>query len=342
MVLTGLRRSPSGRARGALAAAALALALAGCAKSGTLVLQASHQWPGGIDDPRDEMMQIIARDVAAAHVGLELRVFPGEALFKARDQWPALVRGQLDMTTLPLDYASGRHPEFNVTLMPGLVKDYAHADRLDASPFMAEIHRLILDAGVRVLADAWISGGFVSAKRCILAPADIKGQVARAAGPAFERMLAAAGASISSMPSSDIYTAMQTGVLDAAVTSSSSFVSFRIYEQAKCFTAPGEHPLWFMYQPVLIAEKSWERLDAAQQQALSAAAKHGQAYFSEAMKKQDAEAEKLFRGAGVEVVHMTAEQTAAWREIAAQTSYKVFAEQVPGGQGLLDKALAVE
>ena len=49
-------------------------------------------------------------------------------------------------------------------------------------------------------------------------------------------MLAGAGASIASMASSEIYNAMQTGVLNAANTSSSSFVSYRIYEQVTCYT----------------------------------------------------------------------------------------------------------
>jgi TRAP-type C4-dicarboxylate transport system substrate-binding protein len=43
---------------------------------------------------------------------------------------------------------------------------------------------------------------------------------------------------------------MQTGVLQAANTSSSSFVSYRIYEQVSCFTPAGDYALWFMYQPL--------------------------------------------------------------------------------------------
>jgi TRAP-type C4-dicarboxylate transport system substrate-binding protein len=226
--------------------------------------------------------------------------------------------------------------------MPGLVKDYAHAQRLDDSAFMAEIRRIIEEAGVVVLADAWAAGGFVSTRNCILWPEDIEGQVTRAAGPAFERMLVGAGASISSMPSSEIYTAMQTGVLDAANTSSGSFVSYRIYEQVECFTAPGEHTLWFMYEPVLMAKSRWDELDAAQRAALQAAAARAQDYFVDAMRKEDQEAEEVFRRAGVEVVHMTAEQAAAWRAIAAETSYAVFAAEVPDGKALLESALAVE
>src|SRR3546814_16531388 len=85
----------------------------------------------------------------------------------------------------------------------------------------------------------------------------MEGQVTRAAGPAFEQMLVGAGASIASMPSSESYTAMQTGVLDAANTSSGSFVSCRIYEQVKCLTEPGDHALGFMYEPILMSKSSW-------------------------------------------------------------------------------------
>lgn len=322
----------------------LLLALGGaCANSeAQTILKASHQWPGGTGDIRDEVVQILAREVKAANVGLEIRVYPGESLFKARDEWPAMIRGRLDIAALPLDYMSGRHPQFSATLMPGLVKDYDHARRLDHSHFMDLVRGDIEAQGIKVLVDAWLSGGFVSRKNCILWPDDIKGQVTRAAGPAFERLMVAAGASISSMPSSDIYTALQTGVLDAANSSSGSFVSYRIYEQVKCVTAPGDNALWFMYEPVLMSMKSWDRLTAPQQAALSAAAEKAEEYFSREARKIDTDMEQVFRDHGVEVVHMTAEQTAAWQALAEQSSYKTFEEDVPGGKELIDAALAVK
>lgn len=52
----------------------------------TTELKASHQFPGGKGDVRDEMVQIIAREVAKANVGLKIQVFPGESLFKATEQ----------------------------------------------------------------------------------------------------------------------------------------------------------------------------------------------------------------------------------------------------------------
>ena len=324
---------------GVVGVAAVAV-MAGAAQAQSL--KASHQWPGGKGDVRDEMVQILAREVENANVGLEIKVYPGASLFKPAEQWGAMTKGQLDISAFPLDYASGRHPQFSATLMPGLVKNHEHARRLNDSPFMDDIKKIINEAGVVVLADAWLAGGFASKKNCILEPESIKGQVMRAAGPAFEQMLAGAGASIASMPSSEIYTAMQTGVLDSANTSSGSFVSFRLYEQVKCLTAPGEHALWFMYEPILMSARSWEKLNDQQRAALLAAGKKAEEYFFAEAKKLDDTLVDVYKAAGVEVVEMTAEQAAAWREIAEQTSYKTFAEKVPGGKDLIEKALAVE
>ena len=226
--------------------------------------------------------------------------------------------------------------------MPGLVKNHEHALRLNNSPFMDDIKKIINDAGVVVLSDAWLAGGFASKKNCILGPETMKGQVTRAAGPAFEQMLVGAGASISSMSSSAIYQAMQTGVLDAANTSSGSFVSYRIYEQVKCLTAPGDYALWFMYEPILMSKKSWDKLDSAQQDALMAAGKVAEEYMSEKAAGLDTKMVDVYKKAGVEVVTMTGEQAAAWKAIAKETSYKIFSEKVPGGKELIAKALSVD
>jgi len=311
------------------AAALLGIGLASGAAAQTIQLKASHQWPGGTGDMRDEMVQIIAWEVNSADVGLEIRVFPGASLFKPTDQWNAMIKGQLDITAFPLDYAGGKHPQFHITLMPGLVKNHEHARRLNDSPFMQEIKKIMEEAGVIVLADTWLAGGFASKQNCILEPDDIKGQ-------------AAAGASIASMPSSEIYTGMQTGVLDATNTSSESFVSYRLYEQVKCITAPGENALWFMYEPILMSKRSFERLNEEQQKAIMAAAAKAEEFAYQAAKESDANMIEVFEKAGVEVVTMTAEQAQMWRDVAANSSYKSFAEKVPGGRELLDMALAVE
>jgi len=325
-----------------LTGVAAAVAITGSAMAAEMTLRASHQWPAGKGDVRDEMVQMIKTEVEAANVGLTIQVYPGASLFKPKQQWEAMVKGQLDLSAFPLDYASGMHPQFSATLMPGLVKNHDHARRLNASPFMADIKKIINDAGVVVISDAWLAGGFASSKKCILDPEDAKGQTLRAAGPAFEQMLAAAGASISAMPSSEIYTGLQTGVLDGANTSSGSFVSYRIYEQVKCLTEPGDNALWFMYEPILMSKQSWDKLDDAQKAAMTTAGKKAEDFFVGAAKGLDTELVDVFKKNGVKVVGMTAEQQAKWIAIAKESSYKNFEEKVPGGQKLIDEALAVQ
>src|SRR5216110_3514976 len=161
-----MRRSPMRKFAAALAAAATYCAFSVAADAQT-VLKASHQFPGGKGDARDEMVQIIAREAKAAGVGLDVQVYPGASLFKPNEQWNALVNGQLDISSFPLDYASGKVREFGATLMPGLVRSHARAARLAGSPFMKDIRAKIDQAGVVVLADAWLGGAVASKKGCI-------------------------------------------------------------------------------------------------------------------------------------------------------------------------------
>jgi len=304
----------------------------------TLLL--SHQWSN--KDVRHKVAQIVADEVKAANVDLDIKIFGSKSLFKPREQYKPLSRGQLDMTVLPLSYAGGQQPSFNLTLMPGLVKNHDHAARLSASPFMAEIEKKMAEDDVKVLVHGYLAGGFVGKDKCITKPDDVKGMQTRAAGKAFEQMLVGAGASIASMASSEIYSALQTGVLNAANTSSSSFVSYRIYEQVKCYTPAGDVALWFMYQPLLINKSKFDGLDDKQKAALEAGAAKAQAYYLEEAKKQDAASVDVFKKASVEIANMSAEDFDAWREMAKETSYKKFVADVEGGQALLDMALAVE
>ncbi len=323
-------------------AALAAAAMAGSALAAPVTLRASHQFPGGKGDVRDEMVQIIAREAKAANVELDVQVFPGASLFKPNEQWNALVNGQLDIASFPLDYASGKVRAFGATLMPGLVRSHERAARLNDSKFMQEIKAKIDKAGVVVLSDAWLAGAVASKKSCVRSPADIKGVKIRSAGPTFASMWQAAGASIVSVPSNEVYNALQTGVAEATDTSTGSFVSFRIYEQVKCITAPGDNALWFMYEPVLMSKKSFSRLSQPQQDALMKAGRKAQEFFAKEAKGLDDAMVKTFKDHNVEVVTLTAAEYDAWVKVAQGSSYAEFAKEVPDGKQLIDAALSVK
>ena len=309
--------------------------------SADIILKASHQFSGQ-GDSRNEMLKILSSEVAKAKVGVNIKIFPKASIYKISEQYKALIAGQLDITLMPLDYASGFKPEYGATLMPGLVKNHSHAARMNVSPFMKDIKNILKQEGVVVLSDAWFAGGFASKTKCITNPESAKGQVTRVEGSMFEEMLKGAGASIASMSSDEVYKGLQSGVLNGINTSSESFVTFKIFEQVKCITPPGKFALWFMYQPVLMSQKSYDKLNEKQKEALVAAGKKAEQYMLKEAANLDTKMERIFKEKNVQIAYMTEADFKAWLQIAKATSYKKFAEKVKDGDKLIAKALAVK
>jgi TRAP-type transport system periplasmic protein len=324
-----------------IAAMAAAVALSSAVQAQT-ILRASHQFPGGKGDVRDDMVQMIAKEAKAANVGLDIQVYPGASLFKPNDQWNAMVNGQLDVTLFPLDYASGKVPTFSATLMPGLIRSQERAKRINNSQFMKDVRAEIEKRGVIVLSDAWFAGGMAANKGCLVHPSDLKGLKFRAAGPTFASMWEAAGASIVSPPSNEIYNAFQSGVVNATDTSLGTFQSMRLYEVTNCLTAPGDNALWFMYEPVLMSKKSFDKLNKQQQDVIIAGGKKAQAYYEGKAEEVNKASIKAFEDHKVKVVTLSDADYQAWLDVAKKSSYAQFAKDVPNGQKLIDEALAVK
>ena len=324
-----------------LASLALAALLA-ASSAQAQTLRASHQFPGGKGDVRDDMVQIIAKEAQAANVGLTIQVYPGASLFKPNQQWNAMVDGQLDISLFPLDYASGKVPTFSATLMPGLIRSQERAKRINASQFMKDIRAEIEKNGVIVLSDAWFAGGMAAKQKCVVKPADLKGMKFRAAGPTFAAMWEAAGASIVTPPSNEIYNAFQTGVVNATDTSLGTFASTRLYEVTDCLTAPGNNALWFMYEPVLMSKKSFARLSKPQQDAILKAGKKAEAYYEGKADQVNSEAIKAFEDHKVKVVTLSDAEYNDWIAVAKKSAYVRFAKDVADGQKLIDEALSVK
>ncbi len=318
----------------------IALIFAAASVASAVELRLSHQW--STKDIRHKVALFMAAELAKSDVGLSIKIFPEGSIYKATEQYWPLSRGDIDMTIFPLSYVSDRRPQYNLTLMPGLVKNHAHARRLSQSDFMKDIEKLLAEDDIRVAVHGYLSGGFAGTQKCVTNPEDVRGTKARSGAKPFDEMLAAAGASIKKMPSPELYNALQSGEIEVVNTSLPSFISFRIFEQVKCFTPPGEFSIWFTHLPILMNKSTYESLSDEQRAAFdAAAAKAEDLYFAES-EKQDAASIEIFRNAGVEIAQMTKAEYEAWKAIAEASSYKNFAAEVEGGQALLNKALSVQ
>ena len=97
-----------------------------------------------------------------------------------------------------------------------------------------------------------------------------------------------------------------------------------------------------MYEPILMSNKSFDALNSKQQQALMDAGKVAEKYMTAQVENLDKKFEDAYKAAGVKLVYMDANDHDAWVEIAKKSSHKAFAEKVPGGDNLMEMALAVK
>jgi TRAP-type C4-dicarboxylate transport system substrate-binding protein len=177
--------------------------------------------------------------------------------------------------------------------------------------------------------------------RQIKVPADVKGTKLRAAGKKFEFMMREAGASITSMPSSETYHALSTGVLDTMMTSSASFVSYRLYEVLKYINVPRDYSIWYMAENLLISDKTWNQLTPEQQKIFMEVSEWmHENWIYQNFKSLVDKLIAAYSQAGVDIHYMSEAEFNTWLDFAKKTAWKNYAETVPGGQELLDMATA--
>lgn len=308
------------------------------AQAKTQVLKVSHQW--STDDVRDKMARVFGEKITEKTNGeIKFRYYPSQSLFKSKEQWDALRKGALDISIFPLDYASGKVPQLSITLMPCSVTNLTQGLTWRSKPIGQKINAIMEENGVKNLVWAWFDGGMASSNKQIMLPEDVKGMKMRAAGKRFEYMLQKAGASITSMPSSELYHALATGVLNSCLTSSASYVSYKLFEQVKYINAPRDFSTWFMAENLCISTKTWNRLTTEQQKVFTDTAEWmHQNWIIPNFSTLVDDMVAAYTKAGVNIHYMNQTEFDAWLAFAKKTAWKDFAANVEGGQELLDLA----
>src|SRR5262245_3499572 len=176
-------------------------------------IRLAHQWAEAVDG-RDRAAQIFAQEVDVRAPGLKVRVTAASPL-KPAEVVAALKTGKLDIAVFPLSYAGAKVPEFALAGLPGLVPDLDAARELKGSSMHVTLQALAQAQGIRLLTWWWVPGGFFTRDVQVFGPASVRGVRMHATNPLFERTLKAAGASVISVPSSDIAAAMRADKLDA-------------------------------------------------------------------------------------------------------------------------------
>ena len=249
--------------RSFIAGAALSIGAPGILRAqAPRTLKISHQFPAGTIDQgdfRDRLCRQFAAKVEARTKGaLTFEIYPGSSLMKTYAQFSAVRKGALDFSLYPLPYAGGEVPAMNLGLMPCLVTTYEQGAQWKNAAIGKALAAIAEAKGVKFISWVWQAGGIASRTRAVRSPDDAKGLKLRGGSREMDLMLAAAGAQVSTMPSNEIYLGMQTGALDAALTSSTSLISFRLEEMAKSLTSARNGSIWFMLEPLLMSKATFE------------------------------------------------------------------------------------
>jgi TRAP-type C4-dicarboxylate transport system substrate-binding protein len=305
-------------------------------------LKISHQFPGGTlteGDFRDRLCRRFATEVEKRTSGaLKCSVYPGSSLMKTNAQFSAMRKGALDMSLVPLSYAGGEVAETNIGLMPALVPSYEQGAMFKTAEVGKLLSKVLDDKGVIIVSWIWQAGGVASRGRQLVTPDDAKGLKVRGGSAEMDRMLKQAGASVISLPSNEIYAAMQTGAMDAAMTSSTSFISFKLEEIAKHLTTGRQKTYWFMLEPLMISKTVFAALPKAQQDVVMAVGAELEAFGRDAARADDKNAADIYAKAGAKLYDLDDATLKKWQAIAVDTAWKDFGEKSESCAALLKAA----
>ncbi|UQG55144.1 MULTISPECIES: TRAP transporter substrate-binding protein DctP [unclassified Marinobacter] len=298
-------------------------------------LKLSHQWPRG--DGRDVGARAFAEEVNRLDSSLKFRIYPGASLISSPvGQLDALQKGSIQLSVFPLIYGVGKIPELSVTILPGAVNGVEAAMDLEKSEYRDQLQTLAERNGFHILTWWWTEGGIANQERAITGPDSVNGLKMRGADRTIDTVLSSAGASVISMPSTELYSALQTGVLDGLMTSYESLLSMRLYEQTKYATLGGDYTIFVLLQPLVVSMQTWNKLTPKQKEIFEKAADNTNAPFLKEQLLIKKEAVDKFKNAGVEVREMKKDEFNEWLDLAKQTSWVEFYNISPDAKMLID------
>jgi len=325
------------------AAATLVAGLPSLARAQSATLKISHQFPGGSlteGDFRDRLCRRFAADVEKQTKGaLKFEVYPNSSLMKVKSQFAALRKGALDLSLVPLSYAGGEVPETNIGLMPGLVTSYEQAYSWKNAEVGKLLTQMLSEKGIVIVSWIWQAGGVACRSKPLVQPDDAKGMKVRGGSREMDMILKQAGASVLTLPSNEIYAAMQTGAMDAGMTSSTSLISFRLEEVSKALTTGRGRAYWFMFEPLLMSKPIFDGLPKDQQNAIMAAGAEQEKFALESAKADDRLVADVYTKAGAKVYDLDEATVKKWQGIARDTAWKDYGDKSENCGKLLAAAI---
>jgi TRAP-type transport system periplasmic protein len=237
----------------------------------------------------------------------------------------------------PSTVMSSESDIFGVFEMPYLVKDREHMKRIEKELFWSKMEPAVEKKGLKLLA-IWENGfrHITNNKHPIVTPKDLQGIKLRVPeGKWRVKMFQAYGANPSPMKFSEVFTALQTGVMDGQENPFAQIASAKFYEVQKYLSLTGH-----VYSPAYLAVglKKWNSFPPEVRKTLDSTAKEVQSWvYEKAAKDDETLLEKMKASGTIQVNEANKDAFIA----ASKPVYEEFAKEVPGAKEIIDRAITL-
>ncbi len=321
-------------AKGSAMAAAVALAASGGAAAQQVELKLGHVGePGSIfQKSSDEFAKRVNAKLAGK---VKVVVYGSSQLGGDKELIQKLKLGTVDMA-VPSTVMTSEVDLFGLFELPYMVKDRAHMAKIEKEVFWPSLAPAAEKKGLKILA-VWENGyrHITNNKRPIRVPDDLKGIKLRVPeGKWRVKMFQEYGANPSPMKFSELFTALQTGVMDGEENPFTQIYSAKLQEVQKYLSLSGH-----VYTPayVVVGSKKYATLPADVRKVLEDTARETQAFVYATAVRDEGDLLAKLKQAGMQVNEVDKDAFIA----ASKKIYEDFGKEVAGAKPLIDKAVAL-
>lgn len=285
-----------------IAALPFAFCLQGLAQAAT-TLKLAEVHPAGY--PTVVALESLGKKLEEATDGeLKYRMFSGGVLGSEKEVVEQLQIGAVQMTRVSLGTLGPVVPDVNAFNMPFVFRDHDHMRKIIDGEIGQELLDKITESEFNMVGLAWMDGGVrnLYSKEPVRSIEDLKGMKIRVIGnPLFIDTLNAMGAQGVAMDTAEIFSALQTGVVDGAENNPPTLLEHNHYRTAKYYTLTGH---LILPEPIVMSKTSWNKLTPEQQKLVKTFAKEAQLEERKLWDEKSASSEEKLKAAGVEFIEV--------------------------------------
>ena len=283
----------------------LSLTLAGllplAAHAQNIVLKSHDTHPAGY--PTVVAVENMGKRLDAATNGrIKIQTFPGAVLGQEKEAVEQTQLGAIQLARISLGVIGPVVPEVDVFNMPFVFRDINHMRKVIDGAVGQDLLDKVTASPARLVGLGWMDGGSRSlyTKKPVRTPADLKGVKVRMMGnPLFVDTMNAMGGNGISMAYGEVFTALQTGVIDGAENNPPTMLEHNHYQNAKYYTLTGH---LILPEPVVMSKETWNSLTPEQQALVKKVAKEAQLEERQLWDAKVAASEEKLKAAGVEFI----------------------------------------